>query len=237
MDNVKYCYVKSEVNPEEPICQYLDLDFLLKLLSTKTYFVKFKGNFPDVHESELPLKDMFPIYCANYNPDKDKVKQDICIMSDKLEKYRHTSTIPTSCWTLRDAESSLMWHNYTTKLGACIKSTVSNFISAIDFTEYDLLYGKIAYHGYHFYQESFLFSKDSSYADEKELRFYFIPKNGTDTVKKTNGISLMVKPDELIEEIILSPHIEPRAASELCIILTEKYGIKVRPSKIHIDIH
>lgn len=236
MTDEKFCYVKPEVNLEEPICQYLDLDYLLSLLSTNKYFVRFKGGFSDLYERNLPLKDLFPVYYANCKPDKDTVKQNICRIEEKLKKYRDTITIPTSCWTLREAESSLMWTSYTTKLGACIKSTVSRFISAVDFTGYDLLYGKITYQGYNYYQDDLLFYKNPSYSDEKELRFYFIPKNEANVTKKKDGVSLMVKTDELIKEIILSPYMESSAAMELSNLLTDKYGIKVNPSKIQIDI-
>ena len=42
-----------------PICQYMDLDYLLRLLGTRSYCVKAKELFPDKRESSLPLKSIF----------------------------------------------------------------------------------------------------------------------------------------------------------------------------------
>jgi hypothetical protein len=43
------------------IQQYMDFDYILRLLETRSYFVKQKQNFPDKHESRLPLKTMFSL--------------------------------------------------------------------------------------------------------------------------------------------------------------------------------
>lgn len=42
MSDVKYCFVRPEVGLDTPICQYLDLDYLLRLLTTNKYFVRVK---------------------------------------------------------------------------------------------------------------------------------------------------------------------------------------------------
>lgn len=70
MSDVKYCFVRPEVGLDTPICQYLDLDYLLRLLTTNKYFVRCKNCFSDKNEKLPPLKDMFPVYPADKKPDK-----------------------------------------------------------------------------------------------------------------------------------------------------------------------
>lgn len=230
MNDVKYCFVRPEINIDEPICQYLDLDYLLNLLSTSKYFVRCKNCFPDKNEILPPLKSMFPVYQADSKPDKCILERDMKNFSDKLEACKERGSLPASCWTVRDRESMLMWTSYTTKLGVCIKSTVRRFVTAIDYSGYELMYGLMSYHGYSFYQDSELFSKDPAFADEKELRFYFVPKESADMPK--DNVFLPVRPFELIDEIILSPFITPKAASELSAMLKEKYDKPDKPLTI-----
>lgn len=229
----KLCIVKPEMDIDETICQYMDLDFLLLLLSTKKYFVRLKRGFKDKREKELPLKDMFVPHIANQAISKDTVMQELSTMSIRLSQYREYGALPTSCWTLRQSESNLMWSGYTNKLGACIKSTIGKFVSAVDYSGYTLLYGKISYHGYNFSRDDELFSKESAFADEKELRFYFLPDITSEMRKES--ILLPVKPKELIQEIVLSPYIQPQAASELAQILSERYDVVAKSSKIQIN--
>lgn len=53
VSDVKYCFVRPEVDLDTPICQYLDLDYLLRLLTTNKYFVRCKNCFSDKNE-KLP---------------------------------------------------------------------------------------------------------------------------------------------------------------------------------------
>lgn len=233
VSDVKYCFVRPEVGLDTPICQYLDLDYLLRLLTTNKYFVRCKNCFSDKNEKLPPLKDMFPVYPADKKPDKSILERDMTAFEDKLALCKKRGHLPASCWTLRNKESDLMWSGYTTKLGACIRSTVRRFITAIDYTGYKLMYGRMSYNGYGYYQENELFSKDPAFADEEELRFYFVPEDSSEMPE--DNVYLKAEAKDLIDEIILSPRIEPVAASELRTMLSEKYGVRIVPSMNRID--
>lgn len=225
---------ETEVYLNTPIRQYMDLDYLLLLLNKNEYFVRYKAGFSDRNEKTLPLRDIMPIYPAHHKPSQSKLKDDFAKLSEKHAKYKELARVPTSCWTLRNSENALMWLAYTSKFGACIKSTISKFISAIDTPDYEIVYGAINYHGYSFYNNNELFSKALEFSDEKELRFYFLENKHQDVNGKA-GVSFPVKPRELINEVILSPCIAPRVALELSTMLTERYGLRATPSKILMD--
>ena len=59
MEKLRYFLLMDGVDSEEEIYQYMDLDYLLRLLESRSYFVKQKRFFPDFHESFLPLKSIF----------------------------------------------------------------------------------------------------------------------------------------------------------------------------------
>ena len=59
MEKLRHFLLMDGVDTEQTICQYMDLDYLLRLLDTHTYFVKPKQSFQDFHESCLPLKSIF----------------------------------------------------------------------------------------------------------------------------------------------------------------------------------
>ncbi len=90
------------------------------------------------------------------------------------------------------------------------------------------MYGRMLYNGYGYYQENELFSKDPAFADEEELRFYFVPEDSSEMPE--DNMYLKAETKDLIDEIILSPRIEPVAASELRTMLSEKYGVRIVPS-------
>lgn len=108
MSDVKYCFVRQEVGLDTPICQYLDLDYLLRLLTTNKYFVRCKNCFSDKNEKLPPLKDMFPVYPADKKPDKSILERDMAAFEDKLALCKKRGHLPASCWTLRNKESDLM---------------------------------------------------------------------------------------------------------------------------------
>lgn len=236
MNHNTYRYDKSQVGQDTCICQYMDLDYLIAMLSTNKYFIRIKGDFADKYENSLPLKNIFPVYPTAVQPDKDKLQQNIKMMEDKLSAYKDARNIPTSCWTIRSRESALMWSSYTTKIGVCIQSTISDFIKAIDYTGFMLIYGQMQYQGYAFSQDHELFSKHPDFADEKELRFYFIPKDNQKPI--INGIKLPINPTALIKKVILSPYIEPNAGRKLCDMINHEYPkLTIRTSDLQIRFH
>ena len=149
--------------------------------------------------------------------------------------FTESGRMLTACWTERKGESALMWKNFTTKMGGCIKSTINNFVASFTNDDYDICCGRMSYTDICAGQDlvDSLFTKDKAFEEEREIRFYFTPKKGLPTSK---GISIPILPDVMIDEIIISPYIEPKAQNVLKQMISEKYNIKVTSSKIELRL-
>lgn len=222
------------IDANTEIRQYMDLDYLLRLLETRSYYVKQKQEFPDKHESRLPLKAMFSLQSVEPGSYKGK-PTDITESLERIRKFTESGCMLTACWTERRGESALMWKNFTTKMGGCIKSTINRFVASFANDDYDICCGRMSYTGVYAGQDFIesLLTKDKAFEEEKELRFYFTPKNSTTTC---NSTSIPVIPDVMIDEIVLSPYIESRAREILRQIISEKYNLKVTSSKIELKL-
>jgi hypothetical protein len=234
MEKLRYYQLMDGIDANTEIRQYMDLDYLLRLLETRSYYVKQKQEFPDKHESRLPLKAMFSLQSVEPGSYKGK-PTDITESLERIRKFTESGCMLTACWTERRGESALMWKNFTTKMGGCIKSTINNFVASFANDDYDICCGRMSYTGVYAGQDFIesLFTKDKAFEEEKEIRFYFTPKNSTTTC---NSTSIPVIPDVMIDEIILSPYIEPRAREILRQIISEKYNLKVTSSKIELKL-
>ena len=129
----------------------------------------------------------------------------------------------------------VMWKNYTPKFGACIKSTVNKVVASIAYNDYDIWCGKITYDGYYAQKGlvANLFSKAKAYSEEEECRFYFFEYEHPNYTLPY--IKIDINPFVMIDEIILSPFIDARAANKLAEFITAGYRIdNVKQSKIII---
>lgn len=234
MNRMRYYRLMDGVDSNTEIQQYMDLDYIFRLLETRSYFVKQKQDFPDKHESRLPLKAMF---CLQYvEPDSYKGKPtDITESLERIRKFTESGRMLTACWTERRGEGALMWKNFTTKIGGCIKSTINNFVASFANDDYDICCGRMSYTGIYAGQDfvESLFTKDKAFEEEKEIRYYFTPKKD---ISNSKGISIPILPDVMIDEIILSPYIESKAQDILKQIISEKYDINVTSSKIELKL-
>lgn len=230
-------FVKAEISLDAPICQYMRLDYFISLLATGEYFVRPRCEFEDAFEANLPLPQMFPAHEAGKTVPSEVQEVEIQKMSEKLEANRENGKLLTSCWCLQMCENLLMWNCYASKIGVRIKSTVHRFVSALDTDAYDILCGRMNYTVYNYYNDDFLFSKDKGYGGEDEFRFYFIPKasDQDSDSEKPKSVRIKVNPSELIEDVMLSPYIETRAANEICKLAKDKCGITMRPSSLKIN--
>jgi len=229
----RYYYLMDGMDENLPISQYMDLDYLLRLLGSRSYHVKAKELFPDKRESSLPLKSIFrlqPVKPGNYKGCGSTSPEESL---KKYREYKESGAFLTACWTEREGESALMWANFTTKMGVCIKSTIHNFIASFENDDYEIYCGRMSYNGYNAEQDIMesLFSKQKAYYEEKEIRFYFMRKDDTDLSKRVN---IPVNPSVLISEIILSPNIETKAREELSRFIMQTYKIEVKSSKIEV---
>lgn len=234
MEKLRYYQLMDGVDANTEIRQYMDLDYLLRLLETRSYYVKQKQEFPDMYESRLPLKAMFKLQPVGHGNDKEP-HTDNTDSLDRMRKITDSGSMLTACWTERRGESALMWKNFTTKMGVCIKSTISNVVASFTIDDYDICCGRMSYSGFNSEQglTEILFSKGRAYQEEKEIRFYFTTKNCLATCSNT---CIPVLPEVMIDEIVLSPYIEPMAREVLRQMISEKYNLKVTSSKIELKI-
>lgn len=222
------------IEEDTPIKQYMDLDYLLQMLETNQYYVSRKYTFEDALEGDFPTNRVFPVTAVGENiPPQPKQDIDVCLNVWKsIQKNR---IVPTSCWTHNMEDRMVMWKNYTPKFGACIKSTVNKVVASIENNDYDIWCGKITYDGYYAQKElvANLFSKTKAYSEEEECRFYFFEyKQPNYTLPY---IKIDINPSVMIDEIILSPFIDSRAAKKLAKFITAYYRIdNVKQSKIKI---
>lgn len=236
MNRTRYFQLMEDLDGNTSIRQYLKLDYLLQLLESRTYYVKRKRYFEDKRESTLPLKSLFRLRpvgdTANSSVDDDSVRNSL----GKYSFYKTSGDYLTSCWTERVGESALMWKNFVENKGACIKTTINNFVASFRDDNYDILCGRISYNGYNAEQTIMetLFSKDRAFSEEKEIRFYFAPRDRNVDISD-NHASIGVDPNVLIDEIILSPYIEPLERKGLEHELNSNYKIKVSSSKIELN--
>lgn len=234
MNRMRYFRLMDGVDANTEIHQYMDLDYLLRLLETRSYYVKQKQEFPDKHESRLPLKAMFSLQSVELRSYKGKTT-DIAESLERKRKFTESGRMFTACWTERRGEGALMWKNFTTKIGGCIKSTINNFVASFANDDYDICCGRMSYTGIYAGQDfvESLFTKDKAFKEEKEIRYYFTPKKD---ISNSKGISIPILPDVMIDEIILSPYIESKAQDILKQIISEKYDINVTSSKIELKL-
>lgn len=230
--NKNWYYSLPEVTEDAVVMRYMKYDYLTKMLDNNKFYVPLKQSFNDMGEHKLPLKNMFRIYPAFVEIPEEQRKMDYERTLRKHKDFALSQRLPTSCWTLRGYENYLMWMGYTDKTGVCIKSTLGNVVASLSYPGYNLYCGKIRYKNCWFHDDDELFPKQKYFADERELRMYFEPEATID--EGLDHIELDVKPDILIDEVILSPFYDKNQADNLAKELRSKYGIKVRPSEIEL---
>lgn len=233
---LRHFIIMEEVDNNLTIYQYMDLDFLLRLLKKQEYYVKTKKYFSDKHECRLPIKSLFRIAPVgeNDNDIKDQTPNDYLI---KSRQFHESGNLLTACWTEHNGENMLMWKNFTSKLGVCIKSTIAKFIASFKKDDFVICCGRMFYEGIKYHNDNLerLFIKDKAFKGEEEIRFYFIPSDKIDT-SKMKGLSIAVDPEDMIDEIILSPYIDKIAANELKEFIAREYKVKVNQSKIELNV-
>lgn len=231
-EDLKSVYMRSEVDLDTPIYQYMDLDYALRMLLLGKYYVKAKCTFEDAFEGRFPWEYMLPFDVYSAKRSEEELRRREERFQGKKAEHQSMERALTSCWTLLDRENVLMWKSYTSKIGACIKTTIRKFINSIENNKYVVYCGKIGYEGYSLYHETDHFSKLNNYADERELRFYFIPKEKA--AEEPTYIEFKVKPADMISEMILSPYINESSSRCLCELLKDKFKIRVTQSRIKI---
>lgn len=225
---------------DTPICQYMDLNYLMTLLTNKKYYITKKKFFVDKLGKRIPLRLRFlPIPCGQVGKTRDQERSQAERTAAICHYEQNAANLLTSCWTERITENALMWDRGGEKHKVCIKSTIGNFISAISTSDYVIWCGKIIYEPIYpvLQSEDIIWYKEPYFSDEREIRFYF----STDYNNVTAGnagvynIQLQVQPETLIQEIILSPYIDKKTSTEIKKCIQERYHISTSSSAIEVN--
>lgn len=221
------------------ICQYMDMDYLIALLSKNKYYIKRKKFFIDKLEKSIPFKTCCVLnqYGKKFTPEQNARQESLIQLARRYEDI--SSMLLTSCWTERVTENALMWDRNGERHKACIKSTIDGFVAAFGQMEYTIWCGKILYERIHasIISDDIIWYKEPYFSDEREIRFYFskdfnnvIPDDRTD-----DHVLLSVNINCLIKEIVLSPYIKREAAEEIRESFQEKHSITTKLSEIRIS--
>lgn len=229
-----YYFRQKDGNENRPICQYMRLDYLIRLLETRQYYVSRRYKFQDANEN---LKNRALLFGVSPAKVDERMKQETI---ERSLSYYDIITCPTSCWSLNEEENFLMWKSYATEMGACIRTTVHDLIASLEIDivpegDNKVLCGTMDYKKFHpsTDEEQQLFDKDKAYSGEKEFRFYFMLESDND--KKSNGIYIPINTSVFVGEILLSPFINKDAADKFKRMIKCSYGIEnVRLSEIKI---
>ena len=220
------------------ICQYMNLDYLIALLSKKKYYINRKKKFVDKREKIIPFKSccILTRYDKEFTPKQEIEQENIIEATHKYEK--ESLLLLTSCWTERITENIMMWDRDGEHHKVCIKSTIGDFVEAFGQMDYFIWCGKILYEHMQpsIINDDVIWYKEPYFSDEREIRFYFskdfnkiMPDN-----TKDDHVELSVNIQCLIKEIILSPYIKKETAEEIKQLFQTQYGIKTNLSKISI---
>lgn len=245
-NEIRYFHIMDGVgiNSETKICQYLDLEYLMKILNEDAYYVKRKKFFDDEREKEFPkllhfvLAPLDPEYKKAHADEISKLQEEL---NESVKQYQVQSYVPTSCWTIRTLENILMWDRGN-KTRACIHSTIGDFVGSFGKDlKYKIWCGRMFYEPFSkvIKFENKIWVKEPYYADENEVRFYFSSSDDkveTDTTEcPEKGVFLRVTPKQMMHEIVLSPYIDKKSAESLAKAIEEKYHIKTRPSFLDLS--
>lgn len=241
LDKNYFYHPKSfNVDYNTNIYQYLAFEYFIRILQTETYFIRSKRCFEDKNERTLPIKLLFaPVIAGSkYNSDHPSSYNKRKQIHNDFEQLNY---LYTSCWTTQNIENILMWKSYASKMGVCIKSTIGNYIASFkqpSFSEYNVFCSKITYEnlGFKDNAEEYLFCKNKEFADEREIRFIFEPKQISDEqTRQKDHINLDIFPSVMIDDVILSPYIGKATSKWIIDTLKSKYDFKIKQSTIELQ--
>lgn len=193
-------YIESSLTLETPLCRYTRLENLLSLLNGN-FFVSKRGSFCDMSEYKGDITEAdfkFRLLIGNqYSATDIKNVKDFLNVDAK--------NLFVSCWSSDTNESYLMWKAYTPdKYGVMIKASIHNIASSFGSPLPHIICSEMRY-GKLLETMSILdalFHKDTSYKDEKEVRFYI---QSLDSTLNINNTFFKISPTIMVDEIILSP--------------------------------
>jgi hypothetical protein len=206
------------------LMRYVDLAKFIDLISTKTIYVASAVEFEDSLEGTLPqqIREM-------YDQDPDVIKH---IRSKQILEMEHENRVKTnlSCWTKGPKDNMALWKIYgaskqsiaiTTTLNKLVQSTLLwRGLSGVTFK--DVVYidhSENVPDGIYSLSCDTFGLKHVAYEFEKEVRMV-VTRN---SLKKPSFLRLKIKPNDIIEKIIVSPE-----AGEWFLNLVESVSKKYR---------
>lgn len=238
----------ESLRDDEIIWRYLTIDKLYDLLNTKEMFLAPLKFFfeSDPFEGAVPKSALNALYSHMVNVVPDGISTEE-FMNNQYDDYRkYVSSITVNCWHSSVHESEAMWKLYTQQgNGVAIKSSVGRLSkSIIEDTKFEISIGRVKYLDF---MDSSIdpneclsdgklwpLLKRKSYEHEKEIRIYIEPR----TAKYNQSVlipppsRIRINPDELIDEVILSPY-SSELFHNVAIGICEKLGVaseKLKPS-------
>lgn len=247
-------YLGPGTTPDDHVYRYINFDSLLQLLSGRFYVSAkqgFKQSDPiDAVKKPSPLMFRFTVVSDTPAPPMTEEEKE----RDKRywANMRLSKGFLASCWTV-SCESHLMWNAYTSgSCGVYIKSCVHDVVASIKSLKgYKAYCEKMSYKGYYYCMPfaDYLFSKSKNYEDEKEVRFYFLPKRIEEYEKiptdedlaesaACTGKCFSIDPAVMISEITLSPFMRDNDYIEMKDLLERMYPFlkgRIRKSSFTIN--
>lgn len=219
-------YFKSHIvllKNDLKIFRYISLSTLVNMLYNGTLYVSNIQSFSDIREKEGMKKDIEPLPiispCPAYH---DRIR----IQREEKKRQRILS-LCASCWTMdnrgngENDESFLMWKAYTGNEMTCrIATNLENLINSLKDSVDDIVISDVVYNEDSNMTEceKLIFRKSLHYEQEQEVRMVVLNDN-------RDGISIPVDIGTLLNEIRLSPFIQPNTASFIL------EGLRTRCSK------
>lgn len=241
-----YFFLNKNIDANTPIFRYLDIDSFLQILNGEFYVSK-KRQFVDKVDAgkNILFKEIGTNFLRNVE-DENAIPRKPFSMTDFLDFLHTSQEYLTSCWT-KNEDDFLMWSAYTqSNCGVCLQSTINNVVASFTSVEnYSIWCSPMYYDGFINIGtlEEILFRKQHMYINENEVRFYFLSTALGESMdhgagKRVFGANLKVKPDVMIDKVILSPKMRGNSSGVLSQLLEEKYPFlkdRVVKSKINID--
>lgn len=215
--------LNPKINLDTKIYRYIPLKYLYDLIDTQKLYISNRKNFSDISEITgekkfIPTPRLqFPVKPASSWKNK-RINQE----NERLIKA--TLDLCISCWSAEEIDNQepyerfLMWKAYGYPQISCrIGSTIRQMIEQLDI-HYDIIVSDVSYNERECsIPDKITFNKNKFYQDEKEVRLVVIQNNLPYIFASIHDVR------KLINEITLSPFIDPHTEYSILHSLKDRY--------------
>ena len=225
----------SNINMDTKVYKYMKLSHLLSLIHKKEFYVPNRARFSDLRdkqgfEKHIPKHQFDFSISPVYSNRKDQN-----FYKNIEDERKKAFSLCISCWTMNlnanesINESFLMWKAYgNNEIGCRIGTTIENLINSIIHIPYDIIISEVNYYGELTGINNYIFGKSIYYESEQEVRMAVLSEN-------EHHIQLEINPYSMLQEIILSPFIDPLMENFIINMVKENYpqlSERIFPSKV-----